>query len=215
MLKAQRIRTWAALAVSGGLLAVYGGVSDAWEQFLQRLWLAPWLALASGVLIAGAIYGAARRHRRRLMVTHFKSAGLRILGYVGAWVLLPTLLIGSLLAMSTMLEPVTRISLLLAYLIVLALWTPFWWIVHFLCFASGPAVRHAFNLSTLHPALPPLTTSAAVWVFALVSQSTNDLPPFPEPIAVCAVVGGPVTVTALARWEIYRLRRHHGMQWRG
>ncbi|MYQ76051.1 MULTISPECIES: hypothetical protein [unclassified Streptomyces] len=215
VLTAQRTRAWAALAVSGGLLAVYGGMSDAWEQFMQWLYLAPWLALASAVLVAGALYGAARRHRRRLMRTHFKSAGLRILGYAGAWVLLPALLIGSLLAMSAMLEPVAQTSLLLAYLIVLALWTPFWWIVHFLCFASGPAVRNAFSLSALHPALPPLTTSVAVWVFALVSHSTGDRPPFPEPLAVCAVVGGPVTVTALACWEIHRLRQHHGMQWRG
>ncbi|MDT0435147.1 MULTISPECIES: hypothetical protein [Streptomyces] len=215
VLRAQRVRAWVALVVSGGLLAVYGGMSDAWEQFLQRLYLAPWLALASAVLVAGALYGAARPHRRRLMRTHFKSAGLRILGYAGAWILLPALLIGSLLAMSAMLEPVAQTSLLLAYLIVLALWTPFWWTVHFVCFASGPAVRNAFSLSALHPALPPLTTSAAVWVFVLVSQLTGDLPPFPEPIALCAVTGGPVSVTAVACWEIYRLRRHHGMQWRG
>ncbi|WP_406149102.1 hypothetical protein [Streptomyces sp. NBC_01012] len=214
VLKAQRIRTWVAVAASAGLLAVYGGVSDAWDQFVQRLYLAPWLALASSVLVAGALYGAARHHRRLLMRAHFRNAGLTILGYIAAWVLVPSLLIGSLMAMSALPDFITETSLLLLYLTLLALWTPFWWAVHFLCFASGPAVRNAFSLSALHPALPALTTSVAVWVFSLVSQSAGGLPPFPGPIAVCAVLGGPVTVTALAWWEIHRLRHRHGMRWR-
>ncbi|MFD0021757.1 hypothetical protein [Streptomyces sp. NPDC058382] len=190
-------------------------MSDALDQFVQRLYLAPWLALLSAVLVAGALYGAARRHKRLLMRTHFKNAGLTILAYIGAWILLPTVFIGTLMTMSIMPDAISHTSLLLAYLVGLALWTPFWWIVHFLCFASGPAVRNAFSLSALHPALPALTTSVAVWVFTLVSQYTGSLPPFPEPIAVCAVFSGPATVTALAWWEIHRLRQRHGMRWRG
>lgn len=215
VLRAQRIRAWSAVAVSGGLLAIYGGVSDALAQFTQRLYLAPWPALLSAVLVAGALYGAARPHKRMLMRTHFKNAGLTILGYTGAWILLPTVFIGTLMAMSVMPDAIADTSLLLAYLIGLVLWTPFWWIVHFLCFASGPAVRNAFSLSALHPALPALTTSVAVWVFTLVSQYTGGSPPFPGPIAACVVLGGPATVTALAWWEIHRLRRRHGMRWRG
>ncbi|MFG2672902.1 hypothetical protein [Streptomyces sp. NPDC048445] len=42
---------------------------------------------------------------------------------------------------------VTDVIGFLVYVPVLALWAPFWWVVHFLCFASGPAVRNGFSLS--------------------------------------------------------------------
>lgn len=215
VLTVQRIRAWVALAMSGGLLAVYGGASDAWDQFLQRLYLAPWLALASAVLAAAVLYWVARRRRRLLMRAHFRDAGLRILGYIGAWVLVPLLCLAALGAMRALSDTNGEVNIFLMYLPLLALWTPFWWTVYFLCFASGPAVRNGFTLSALHPALPVLATCAAVWVFAFVSRATGGPPPFPGPLAVCAVFGGPASVTVLAWWEIHRLRHRHGMCWRG
>ncbi|MFJ9855401.1 hypothetical protein [Streptomyces sp. NPDC101150] len=94
-------------------------------------------------------------------------------------------------------------------------WAPFWWVIFFLCFASGPALRHAFNLSAVHAALPALVTTVLVWVFAFIRLSAGGLPPGPVPLAVCVFLGGPVSVTALAWWEIHRLRRRHGARWRG
>ncbi|WP_345593083.1 hypothetical protein [Streptomyces marokkonensis] len=215
MLKVQRARAWVALAMSGGLLALYGGVWDAWDQALQRLYLAPWLALASAVLVAAVLYWAARRERRLLMRAQFRSAGLPILGYIGAWVLVPVLFVAALMAMEALLpHTITASTIFLLYVPVLALWAPFWWIVYFLYFASGPAVRNAFSLSAVHAALPALATCAAVWVFALVSWAAGGLPPGPEALAVCAVLGGPASVTALAWWEIHRLRHQHDMRWR-
>ncbi|WNI21405.1 hypothetical protein [Streptomyces sp. ITFR-16] len=214
VLKVQRGRAWAALAMSGGLLAVYGGVSDAWDQFVQRLYLAPWLALASAVLVAAVLYWAARPERRLLMRAQFRGASLSILGYIGAWVLVPVLFVATLMIMGALLpHTVTEVTMFLMYVPVLALWAPFWWIVYFVCFASGPAVRNGCSLSAAHPALPALTTCAAVWVFALVSRATaGGLPPVLEPLAA---FGGPASVTVLVWWEIHRLRHQHGMRWRG
>ncbi|WP_256343219.1 hypothetical protein [Streptomyces sp. MW-W600-10] len=215
VLKLQRVRAWAAIAMSGGLLAVYGGVSDAWDQFVQRLYLAPWLALASAVLVAVVLYWAARRERRLLMRARFRGAGLPILGYIGAWMLAPVLFVATLMAMGALLpQIITESNIFFLYLPVLALWAPFWWIVYFLCFASGPAIRNGFRLSAVHPTLPALTTCAAIWAFALVSQAAGGPPPFPEPLAICAVLGGPASVTVLAWWEIRHLRHQHGMRWR-
>ncbi|MFF3258841.1 hypothetical protein ACFYWO_06645 [Streptomyces sp. NPDC002932] len=214
VLKVQRVRAWVAVAMSGGLLAVYGGVSDAWDQFVQRLYLAPWLALASAVLVAAVLYWAARRERRLLMRAQFRGAGLPILGYVVAWVLVPVLFVVTLMTMDALLpHTITEVTLFLMYVPVLALWAPFWWTVYFVSFASGPAVRNGFSLSAAHPALPALTTCAAVWVFALFSRAAaGGLPPGLEPLAA---FGGPASVTALAWWEIHRLRHQHGMRWRG
>ncbi|MEV0118452.1 hypothetical protein AB0H77_35275 [Streptomyces sp. NPDC050844] len=94
-------------------------------------------------------------------------------------------------------------------------WAPFWWVIFFLCFATGPALRHAFNLSALHAALPALVTTVLVWVLAFRGLSSGGLPPGPAALSVCVFLGGPVSVTALAWWEIHRLRRRHGVRWRG
>lgn len=76
-------------------------------------------------------------------------------------------------------------------------------------------MRNAFSLSAVHAALPALATCAAVWVFALANLPSGGLPPGPEALTVCAVFGGPASVTALAWWEIHRLWHQHGMRWRG
>ncbi|MCZ1019051.1 hypothetical protein [Streptomyces noursei] len=54
-----------------------------------------------------------------------------------------------------------------------------WWLTVPLMvgFASGPALRHAFNLSALRAALPALVTTALVWVFAFLGRSAGGLPP--------------------------------------
>ncbi|MFD4868628.1 hypothetical protein [Streptomyces sp. NPDC058412] len=52
-------------------------------------------------------------------------------------------------------------------------------------------------------------------MLAFRGLSSGGLPPGPVPLAVCAFLGGPASVTALAWWEIHRLRRRHGMRWRG
>ncbi|MFE6942039.1 hypothetical protein [Streptomyces chartreusis] len=70
-------------------------------------------------------------------------------------------------------------------------------------------------MSALHAALPALVTSVLVWVFAFLGLWTGGLPPGPLPLAVCAFLGGPVSVTAVACWEIHRLRLRHGVRMRG
>ncbi|MBX7551223.1 hypothetical protein K1Y78_25050 [Streptomyces sp. tea 10] len=50
-----------------------------------------------------------------------------------------------------------------------------------------------------------------VWAFA----ATARLPSGPTPIAYALLIGGPATVTAIAWWEIHRLRTRFGVRLRG
>nr|WP_180990387.1 MULTISPECIES: hypothetical protein [Streptomyces] len=218
VLRVQRVRAWAALVMSGALLAVFGGwkdVADAQQQFLQRLLFAPWLALLSAAVVVALLFCAARPGMRRAMRTQLWPAGRSALWYFGAWTLVPLWFTAAgkgmgLLSSNSNGPP----GLLLWVLVMFVCWAPFWWVIFFLCFASGPALRHAFNLSALHAALPALVTTVLVWVFAFLGLAAGGLPPGPVPLAVCAFLGGPVSVTAVAWWEIHRLRRH-GVRWRG
>ncbi|MEU9992665.1 hypothetical protein AB0E10_38895 [Streptomyces sp. NPDC048045] len=143
------------------------------------------------------------------------EAGRSALWYFGAWALVPLLFTTAAKGMGLLPSSANGLfGLMLWVSVMFVCWAPFWWVVFFLCFASGPALRHAFNLSALHAALPALVTSVLVWEFAFLGLSAGDLPPGPVPLAVCAFLGGPVSVTAVAWWEIHRPRRRHGVRWR-
>ncbi|MFD3943415.1 hypothetical protein [Streptomyces sp. NPDC058579] len=219
VLRVQRVRAWTALVVSVGLLAAFGDwqdVADARKEFLERLLFAPWLALLSAALVVALLFWAARPGARRAMRTQLWPAGRSALCYFGAWTLVPLLFTAAGKGMSLLPSSANGLfGLLLWVSVMFVCWAPFWWVIFFLCFASGPALRHAFNLSALHAALPALVTTILVWVFATLGLSSAGLPPGPVPLAVCVYVGGPVSVTALAWWEIHRLRRRHGVRWRG
>ncbi|GGU52492.1 hypothetical protein [Streptomyces violascens] len=215
VLRVQRVRAWAALAMAGVLVAVFGGWQDVAEvpgRFLQRLLFAPWLALLSAAVVVALLFWAAEPGARRTMRTQLWPAGRSALCYFGAWTLVPLLFLAAAEGMG-LLQGGTNVLLWVSVMFVC--WAPFWWVIFFLCFASGPALRHAFNLSALHAALPALVTAVLVWMFALLGLSAGGLPPGPVPLAVCAFLGGPVSVTVVAWWEIHRLRRRHGVRWRG
>ncbi|WP_315891452.1 hypothetical protein [Streptomyces sp. P9(2023)] len=219
VLRVQRVRAWMALFMSGMLLAVFGGwedVADAQRRLLQRLLFAPWLALLSAALVVALLFWTAGPRARRTMRTQLWPAGRSALWYFGAWMLVPLWFMAAVEGMNLLSNsPGGSPGLMVWALLMFVCWAPFWWLIFFLCFASGPALRHAFNLSALHAALPAVVTSLLVWVFAFLGLSVGGLPPGPAPLAVCAFLGGPVSVTAVAWWEIHRLRRRHGVRWRG
>ncbi|MFF5479967.1 hypothetical protein ACFY5C_21870 [Streptomyces sp. NPDC012935] len=211
--RVQRVRAWVALAMSAVLLAVFGGWEDLEEapaQVLLRLLYAPWLALLTAAAVVALLFLAAGSGTRRAMRTQLWPAVRSALWYFGAWTLVPLLFTAAAEGMGLL--PGGANVLLWAF-VMFVCWAPFWWVIFFLCFASGPALRHAFNLSALHVGLPAVVTTVLVWVFAFLGLSAGGLPPGPVPLAVCAFLGGPVSVTAVAWWEIHRLRLH-GVRWR-
>lgn len=214
--RVQRVRAWLALVLSVALLSAFGGWQDLPGQFLQQLVFAPWLALVSAVVVVTLLFWAARPGTRRAMRTQLWPAGKSALWYFGAWTLVPIIFTAAGHGMELLPSTVDGwFGLLLWVSVMFGCWAPFWWVIFFLCFATGPALRHAFNLSAVHAALPALVTTVLVWVFAFLRLPSGGLPPGPVPLAVCVFLGGPVSVTALAWWEIHRLRRRHGVRWRG
>ncbi|MFI1964570.1 hypothetical protein ACH429_10675 [Streptomyces pathocidini] len=213
--RVQRVRAWMAFVISVGLLSAFGGWQHLPGQLLQHLLFAPWLALVSAAVVVALLFWVARPGTRRVMRAQLWPAGRSALWYFGAWTLVPLLFTAAGQGMRLLPSSANGLSGVLLWVSVMFVcWAPFWWVIFFLCFASGPALRHAFNLSALHTALPALVTSVLVWVFAFLGLPPGGLPPGPAALAVCVFLGGPVSVTALAWWEIHRLRRRHGVRWR-
>lgn len=201
--RVQRARAWTATAMSLLILAVYGkpeDVDQAQEQFMMRLTITPWLLLLSAPVVVAVLFRRSSPAARRAMRPHLRTAGRSALWYFGVFTTVP-LMVGAIIYAKDHMGPDA------GRWVPLALVVPLLWVLLFLAFASGPAVRSAFNTADVHAALPALLTGVLVWELATIGLATGGLPPGPPLVQFAAVVGGPASVTGVAWWEIRRLRR--------
>ncbi|MCC9705529.1 hypothetical protein E4N62_09785 [Streptomyces sp. MNU76] len=206
----QRRRAWTATLISLLILAVYGkpeDVDQAQQQFMMRLTISPWLLLLSAPVVVAALFRWSSPDARRAMRAPLRTAGRSALWYVGAFTTVP-LLCGAIYYTRVHLAPDMNLWSPLALLV------PLLWVLLFIVFATGPAVRSAFNTVDVHPALPALLTGALIWEFSAINLAVGGLPPGPPLVQLAALVGGPASVTAVAWWEIRRLRTRHGVRLR-
>ncbi|WP_329333022.1 hypothetical protein OG866_08660 [Streptomyces sp. NBC_00663] len=201
----QKARALSAAAMTLALLIAYGKPEDFGEvqqQYLMRLVVTPPLLLLSAPVVIAVLYRWAPPHARPHMGQRMRAAGKAALWYVGAVTAIP--LITGIFALSD------DVPWLAAVLMV-----PLYWLLFFLGFATGPAVRSGFNSAGVHAALPALLTGVLVWEFAIISLVAGGRPPGPPLVSVLAFVGGPASVCAVAWWEVHRLQTRHGVRLRG
>ncbi|WP_236240776.1 hypothetical protein [Streptomyces sp. CC228A] len=209
--RAQKTRAWAAAAASFVILAAYGSGEDwdqAWQQFTMRLAFTPWLLLLSTPLVVLVLFRLAPPHARPGMRRGVGPAVRSVLWYLGAFTATPLLAWGSVLLGQEL--PAEPLWIPVRFLLML----PPVWTAMFVAFASGRAVRSAFNTTEVHPTLPALLTGVLVWEFAVINLAVGGLPPGPPPVQLAALLGGPASVTAVAWWEVARLRSRYGVRLR-
>ncbi|AXK36105.1 hypothetical protein DVA86_29450 [Streptomyces armeniacus] len=202
--RVKRLRMWAAAAVSLGVLACFGSTDDLTEQFQDR-WLAllitPWLLIATSPVVIFVLIRCSEPRRRPAMRAALRGPLRRLGLFVGTLALLPGLIAGlDLLNVSQ--APGSLGGWLVFAGILAGIWSAFLFL-----FASGEVARSGFGAAEVHLALPALLTSVLVWEYAAI----GGLPTGPPAIAYVMLVGGPASVTAIACWEIRRLRTHCGV----
>ncbi|MFJ3669119.1 hypothetical protein ACIPSE_21975 [Streptomyces sp. NPDC090106] len=216
VVRIQKARAWSALAMSGLLLAVYGKPEDigqAQEQFTMRLFVTPVLLLLSTPVVIWLLYRWASSDLRTHMRRHVRAAVRSTLWFLGAVAAVGLTGWGAIAFGQDPAAPTPESAADLPWLS-LAFIAPFLWLLCFLAFAVGPAVRTGFNTAEVHGALPALLTCVLVWEFALLSLPLG-MPPGPPAVSVLAFLGGPLSVTAVAWWEMRRLRDRFGVRLRG
>ncbi|MFE4971288.1 hypothetical protein ACFRAR_04120 [Kitasatospora sp. NPDC056651] len=212
VLRVQRIRGWLALGAAVVVLLVYGTADD-WDQldqqFETRLTVTPLLVLVTAPVVVGVLFRLAGPAARPAMRAQVRPAVLMASQFLGACAAVPVLLWFAGQAQGSVqglfLGPLFN-------LLVLAL--PIW-VLMFVAFASPTVVRTAFTMDRVHPVFPPVLTGVLVWELAVTGLVFGGLPPGPPPVQLAAVVGGPATVTAVAWWEVHRLRTRFGVSLRG
>ncbi|MFG2516436.1 hypothetical protein [Streptomyces sp. NPDC048584] len=214
--RVQRARAWTAAVMSLLILIAYGKPEDmtqAQEQYWLRLVITPWLLLLSAPVVVAVLLRWAPPHARTVMRQRLRAAGRSALWYFGAFGLVPVLAgLGGWTAFAlTDGTSAGATRIFLVPLLSFAAFVPMVWVLLFVLFATGPAVRSAFNTAEVHAALPALLTGVLVWEFAVIGLIAGGPPPGPPVIQLCALLGGPATVTAVAWWEIHRLRTRYGV----
>ncbi|MFF5980594.1 hypothetical protein ACFY78_17290 [Streptomyces olindensis] len=212
VVRVQKTRAWVAAVMSLLLLAAYGTPEDAVEArelYIMRLAVTPPLLLLSAPVVIAVLFRWASAQTRSAMRVRVRAA-LRSAGwYIGAVTALP--LLGGAIVLLGRKQEASSGSPGAAPWLIIAAAMPLVWLLFFVGFATGPAIRTGFNTAAVHAALPALLTGTLVWEFAVISLLAGGLPPGPPVIQALAVLGGPASVTAVAWWEIRRLRAQHGV----
>ncbi|MFD4261473.1 hypothetical protein ACFWR9_28575 [Streptomyces sp. NPDC058534] len=218
--RVQKARAWTAAVMSFLILIAYGTPEDmaqAQQQYWTRLMITPWLLLLSAPVVVAVLLRWAPPDARGVMRHRLRAAGRSALWYFGAFGLVPVLALagGWTTARLTEGASVGAAQVFLVPLLFFGAFVPMLWVVLFVVFASGPAVRSAFNTAEVHAALPALLTGVLVWEFAAIGLVAGGPPPGPPAIQLFALLGGPASVTAVAWWEIHLLRTRYGVVLRG
>ncbi|GGU37796.1 hypothetical protein GCM10010274_26330 [Streptomyces lavendofoliae] len=89
------------------------------------------------------------------------------------------------------------------------------WLAPFALYGIAQSLVHVFRTADLHETVPPLLATLLVWEVALFDVFRGAYDSVPLGVRVAFALGGPLTVTAVAMWELRRLRTRHGITLRG
>lgn len=85
------------------------------------------------------------------------------------------------------------------------------WLAPFGLYGITQSLVHVFRTADLHETVPPLLATLLVWEVALFDVFRGAYDGVPFGVRVTFILGAPLTVTAMAMWELRRLRTRHGI----
>ncbi|WP_159046205.1 hypothetical protein [Streptomyces sp. MMG1121] len=194
----KRIRVAAGTVAAVGVYTfVEGGF--AFSEMLQNLLVASGVLLLVTPLTVGIMLWIWRRggSLRPLRPALLKALGL-LLTFVG-----------SVVATVLLLQNNTALGggLLVIPLGFLALW-----LVWFVGAGALRVTGNFFGTAAVHRCLPPLLAIVTTWLMALPDLLTGDLHGLGLRLGILFILGAPVTVTAIALFEMARLKRDHAIR---
>ncbi|MFG1808213.1 hypothetical protein [Streptomyces sp. NPDC049040] len=207
--RAKTTRTVLAALASTAFLLLFGARKDYAEAFeggAVRLMIAPWLLAVTAPLVVHLLMRWASVDERRRMRASFRIPLAALGKYVVGLTAVPLL---ALLAYVTPKWP--GWSSFHAVALKVALGASLAWAVTFTLFASSLVVRSGFGIGRIHQALPALLTALLVWEFVPVAAVLSGLPPGPLVLSLLSMFSGPLSVTAVAWWEVHLLTTRHGV----
>ncbi|WP_433463175.1 hypothetical protein [Spirillospora sp. CA-128828] len=200
----QVARAWAGIVVTLAVLVVYkaaapkdlasGRFDDAWNNVLVLTCVLP--------LAVGGFILAARPPNRAEFVRRIRYPLISVGAIFGA-------MFSFYLAAGPELEGARKAAGMVV--LVPAGVVLFLWMVPFALYGIVLSLTNVFRTADIHELVPPLVSVSASWAVAVVNLVTDPYKGVPGLLAVVLLLGAPVTVSALAYYEMRRLRRLHGI----
>ncbi len=205
--KLQLWRTGLGLVAWVGLMVTYNAVASAADvhgvagKRLDQSWSSVLVLVCTFPVVVGAFVAAARDGLRRV----YLRRALRPLGSVLA--IMASMGTGAL-AMAPELAGLRDAVGLPGKIVIVVLCL---WSIGFALYGIGLSLVHVFRAADIHEVLPPILAGVLVWEMALLDVITGAYAEVPTGARVAFILGAPLTVTTLSCWELYRLRRYHGL----
>lgn len=211
--KAQVLRTVLGLVAVTWMLLSYGLAPDADAVVDDRFGQIRTTLIALGVTlpVALAVFVVAARppHRRLFLRRAGKPAGALL-------ALVVTLAVPRLITGLGYVDEDTdwtasggRVALLFALGAFLL------WLGPFALYGIAQSLVHVFRTADLHETVPPLLATLLVWEVSLFDVFRGAYEGVPFGVRLVFTLGAPLSVTAVAMWELRRLRTRHGITLRG
>ncbi len=207
--RVKKTRAVLALLASTSFLFAYGTRTDVEEALAGgaiRLMIAPWLLVLTAPLLVFLLMRWASQGEHTRMRSELRTPLVTLAKYVGALTAVPLLALAVYPLMTA-----TEDAPFLAFLLAVATLLGLYWAAVFTVFSSSLVVRSGFGTGGIHKALPALLTALLVWEFTPVALLQSGFPPGPFALSLLFVLGGPLSVTAVAWWEVRRLTTRHGV----
>ncbi|MBT2368032.1 hypothetical protein J7E88_22630 [Streptomyces sp. ISL-10] len=85
------------------------------------------------------------------------------------------------------------------------------WLLLFGLAGGFLSITYVLRTADIHELVPPLLSTTVAWGTALAGLVTNAYRGFPPEVAALLLGGAPLSVTAIAAFEVHRLRTRHGV----
>ncbi|OEU85065.1 hypothetical protein DB35_29255 [Streptomyces abyssalis] len=195
---------WVWLTVTYSAISDAGKVTDVVFERFNQSWISVLVLICTFPVVVGAFCAAAGSGLRQ---TYLRRA-LRPLGAVAAVV---ASMFTFPLAMAPEFESFRDFTGIPGKVVIslLALWS-----LGFAIYGIGLSLVHVFRTADIHEVVPPVLATLLVWEMAIMDVATGAYGNVPPLARIAFMMGAPVTVTALAAWELHRLRRRHGLRLR-
>ncbi|MFB8177014.1 hypothetical protein ACFC8N_13305 [Streptomyces sp. NPDC055966] len=194
----KRVRVAAGTVAAAGVYTfVEGGF--AFEEMAQNLLIASGVLLFITPLTVGVMLW---RWRRDGSLRPLRPALLRALGLLLTFV-------ASVVVTALLLQNGTALG---GGLLIIPLGFVTLWLVWFVGAGALRITGNFFGTAAVHRCLPPLLAIVTTWLMALPDLFTGDLHGLGLRLGILFILGAPVTVTAIALFEMARLKRDHGIR---
>ncbi|EFL32965.1 integral membrane protein [Streptomyces viridochromogenes DSM 40736] len=212
VMRMQKIRTLVGLAAVVWMSVAYKiahSVEDVASDRLDQSWISVLVLCVTLPVVVGVLLAlTAPSARRDLLRRAGKSFGAMVALVAAVFVFPASVLTGFMdgkFATNPVMAVVTGLGMAIT----------FFWVLPFIIWGIGLALIHVFRTADIHQTMPPLLAMTLVWEMALIDLLTGAYAGVPVPVRVVFVIGAPVSVTAVALWELRRLRTLYGISVRG